>query len=80
MTRAPSYGIAVRFKNNAMRGSTIENVYVCNTRIGQVAQAALAIDFYYEEGPKGLCDRLEHVLGLSMRNMRINGKPVTAQS
>jgi polygalacturonase len=50
---SPRLDIAVRIKNNAMRGSTIENVYARNLTIGQVAQAALAIDFHYEEGEKG---------------------------
>jgi polygalacturonase len=121
---SPQLDIAVRLKNNAVRGGTIENIYVRNLRIGQVRQAALTIDFYYEEGPKGKftpvarnivleritmrhaeralnlrgyanapirgvtlvdCDFgdvakpniVEHVEGLSMRNVRMNGKNVT---
>jgi polygalacturonase len=50
---SPQLDIAVRIKNNAVRGGTIENIYVRNLRIGQVRQAALAIDFYYEEGDQG---------------------------
>src|SRR5262245_62125364 len=50
---SPQLDIAVRIKNNAVRGGTIENIYVRNLRIGQVRQAALTIDFYYEEGPQG---------------------------
>ena len=118
---SPRLDIAVRIKNNAMRGSTVERVFARNLEIGQVAQAALAIDFYYEEADKGPyppvvrnialekitmnraehalylrgfanapirgvsltdCDFrnvakanvLEHVEGLSLRNVRINGK------
>ncbi len=117
---SPRLDIALRIKNNAMRGSLIENVFARNLEIGQVAQAALAIDFHYEEADKGPfapvvrhvmlenirmkkaehalylrgfahspirgvsvvdCDfgtvakpnRLEHVEGLSMRNVRVNG-------
>jgi polygalacturonase len=44
---------AFRFKTNAMRGGTIENVYIRNMEIGQVADAVLQIDFNYEEGAKG---------------------------
>ena len=117
---SPRLDIALRIKNNAMRGSLIENVFARNLEIGQVAQAALAIDFHYEEADKGPfvpvvrnvmlekirmkkaeyalylrgfanapirgvsivdCDfgtvskpnLLEHVEGLSMRNVRANG-------
>jgi polygalacturonase len=44
---------AIRIKNNAARGGDIENVYARNLAVGQVSQAALSIDFYYEEGDKG---------------------------
>src|SRR6185503_9056550 len=38
-------------KNNAMRGGTLENIYIRNINIGVVAKAALEVDYYYEEGP-----------------------------
>lgn len=44
---------ALRFKSNAMRGGTIENVFMRNVEIGQVAEAILTIDFLYEEGANG---------------------------
>jgi polygalacturonase len=122
---SPHLDIAVRIKNNAMRGSTVERLFVRNLEIGQVAQAALAIDFYYEEADKGPyppvvrdislekitmgkaehalylrgfanapirgvsladCDFrsvakpnvLEHVEGLSLRNVRVNGTILTS--
>jgi polygalacturonase len=50
---SPQLNIAVRIKNNTMRGGLVENIFVRNLTIGQVAQAALAIDFYYEEADKG---------------------------
>jgi hypothetical protein len=31
----------------------IEHVYMRNVKAGQVAQAAIDVDFYYEEGEKG---------------------------
>ena len=43
----------MRIKTNAMRGGTIENVFARRLRVGQVAKAALTIDFYYEEGERG---------------------------
>jgi polygalacturonase len=44
---------ALRFKNNAARGGLLEHVYMRDCEVGQVAEAVLAIDFYYEEGTKG---------------------------
>ncbi len=120
---SPHLDFAVRLKNNAMRGGVIENIYVRNVTVGQVARAALTIDFFYEEGNKGNfppvvrnvqidnlktekatyalylrgfdnapirdvvlrdCDFegvekpnvVENVVGLSLRNVKINGKTV----
>jgi polygalacturonase len=50
---SPHLEFAVRIKNNAMRGGLIEKIYVRNIEVGQVAHAALAIDFYYEEAEAG---------------------------
>jgi len=50
---SPELDFAVRIKTNARRGGTIENVFARRLRIGQVAKAALTIDFYYEEGEHG---------------------------
>lgn len=50
---SPNLDQALRFKTNAMRGGTIENVFFRNITIGQIADSVLQIDFYYEEGPNG---------------------------
>lgn len=50
---SPDLDIAVRFKNNAMRGGVLENIHVRDIAVGQVAMAAVSIDFFYEEGPQG---------------------------
>jgi len=50
---SPNLNQALRFKTNAMRGGTIENVFVRNLTIGEIADAILQVDFFYEEGPKG---------------------------
>jgi polygalacturonase len=118
---SPELDFAVRLKNNAMRGGLLENIYVRNLEVGQVAKAAVTIDFYYEEGEAGKftpivrnvviknmkmkkaehalylrgfknapikdvaildCDfggvakpnLLENAEGITMRNVRINGK------
>jgi polygalacturonase len=50
---SPHLDNAVRIKNNAMRGGSLENIYVRNIDVGQVSTAGLSIDFYYEEGATG---------------------------
>jgi polygalacturonase len=50
---SPNLNQALRFKTNAMRGGTIENVFFRNMEIGEISDAVLQIDFNYEEGPNG---------------------------
>jgi len=50
---SPHLDRVLRFKNNAVRGGVIEHVYMRNVKVGQVAHAAIDVDFYYEEGEKG---------------------------
>ena len=50
---SPQLDRALRLKTNAMRGGTIEHVYMRNVTVGQVADAVLSIDFTYEEGAAG---------------------------
>jgi unsaturated rhamnogalacturonyl hydrolase len=50
---SPNLDRAIRFKSNAVRGGVVENIFVRNVRVGTVADAALQIDFVYEEGANG---------------------------
>jgi unsaturated rhamnogalacturonyl hydrolase len=50
---SPELDRALRFKNNAVRGGVLENVFMRNVRIGRVAEAVVTIDLLYEEGAKG---------------------------
>lgn len=50
---SPHLDRAIRIKTNAIRGGVIENLFVRNIEVGQVSEAVLKIDFYYEEGDKG---------------------------
>jgi unsaturated rhamnogalacturonyl hydrolase len=50
---SPNLERMLRFKNNAVRGGVLENVYVRNVKVGVVAEAVLTIDLLYEEGAKG---------------------------
>jgi hypothetical protein len=50
---SPHLDVAVRIKNNAMRGGVIEHIFVRNIDVGEVATAAFSVDFFYEEGEGG---------------------------
>jgi polygalacturonase len=50
---SPVLDRALRFKNNALRGGVLEHVYMRNVRVGEVADAVLSVDLYYEEGQAG---------------------------
>jgi len=47
---SPRLDRVLRFKTNAERGGTIERVAMRDVTVGQVAEAIVAADFYYEEG------------------------------
>ncbi|MEO6568587.1 MAG: glycoside hydrolase family 28 protein [Opitutaceae bacterium] len=50
---SPNLDRALRFKNNAVRGGVLENVFMRNVEIGRVSEAVLTIDLLYEEGSRG---------------------------
>lgn len=50
---SPNLNRALRLKTNSVRGGFIENVYMRNVTIGQVSDAVLRINLFYEEGDKG---------------------------
>lgn len=50
---SPNLDRAIRIKTNAVRGGFVENVYVRNITVGQVKEAVLRINFFYEEGDSG---------------------------
>jgi polygalacturonase len=50
---SPRLDRVLRFKSNAERGGVIEHVAMRNVTVGEVAEAIVAADFYYEEGDHG---------------------------
>lgn len=50
---SPHLNVALRIKTNSFRGGKIENIFMRNCSIGQVAQAVLDVDLFYEEGEGG---------------------------
>jgi polygalacturonase len=50
---SPNLDRVLRIKTNSVRGGFIENIFMRNIKVGQVAEAVVKIDFYYEEGDAG---------------------------
>jgi polygalacturonase len=50
---SPRLDRVLRFKNNAARGGLIERVAMRDITVGEVAEAIVAADFFYEEGRNG---------------------------
>jgi len=50
---SPRLDHALRFKNNAMRGGLLENMFFRDITVGEVSHAAITVDFNYEEGVNG---------------------------
>ena len=50
---SPRLDRVLRFKNNAARGGVIERVAMRDVTVGEVAEAIVNADFYYEEGKNG---------------------------
>jgi polygalacturonase len=50
---SPQLDRALRIKTNAVRGGIVENVYLRDVTVGQVAEAVVTVNYFYEEGEKG---------------------------
>ena len=50
---SPNLERALRFKTNSVRGGTIENIFARSITVGEVSEAVVKVDFYYEEGDAG---------------------------
>lgn len=67
---SPNLERALRLKTNAMRGGTLEHIYMRDVRVGQVSDSILSVDFTYEEGAKG--SFMPTVRDIEMRNVTSN--------
>jgi unsaturated rhamnogalacturonyl hydrolase len=70
---SPDLDRALRFKNNAVRGGVLENVFMRNVKIGRVGEAVLTIDLLYEEGARG--DFKPVVRNVELDNVTSSGSP-----
>jgi polygalacturonase len=64
---SPQLDRALRIKTNSVRGGVIEHVYMREVTIGQVAEAVVTINFFYEEGEGG--PHLPVVRDIEVRNV-----------
>ncbi|MFI5405508.1 MAG: glycoside hydrolase family 28 protein [Nitrososphaerales archaeon] len=65
---SPNLDRAIRIKTNAVRGGLIENIFVRNINVGEVKEAVIKINFFYEEGENG--NFLPVVRNLDFRNIK----------
>ncbi|HOL31614.1 MAG TPA: glycoside hydrolase family 88 protein [Anaerohalosphaeraceae bacterium] len=65
---SPNLDRGLRLKTNSVRGGVIENIFMRNVTMPQVKEAALLIDFYYQEGDSGRFDPV--VRNIFMTNVR----------
>jgi unsaturated rhamnogalacturonyl hydrolase len=70
---SPNLERVLRLKSNAVRGGVIENIFMRNVTVGQVADAVLEIDFLYEEGAKGR--HKPAARNVVMENITVNHTP-----
>ncbi|MGH9530251.1 MAG: glycoside hydrolase family 28 protein, partial [Terriglobales bacterium] len=66
---SPHLDIAVRIKNNAMRGGLLENIYARNIEVGEVVLAAFSVDYFYEEADAGKFPPITR--NVEIRNLKI---------
>jgi polygalacturonase len=50
---SPQLDRTLRIKTNAVRGGIVEDVYMRDVTVGQVAEAVVTINYFYEEADKG---------------------------
>ena len=64
---SPALDRALRIKTNSVRGGVIDGVYMRNVTVGEVAEAVVTINFFYEEGEGGAY--LPTVRNVEVRNV-----------
>lgn len=53
LMNSPNLDRGLRIKTNSMRGGVVENIFMRNVTMEQVREAALKINYYYQEGDRG---------------------------
>ncbi|MGO8680426.1 MAG: glycoside hydrolase family 28 protein [Limisphaerales bacterium] len=70
---SPHLNCALRLKSNAVRGGVLQNIFMRNVNVGQVADSVLQIDFLYEEGTNGIYKPVAR--NVAMENITVDHTP-----
>lgn len=70
---SPNLERAIRLKTNSIRGGIVENLFVRDLTIGQVKEAAIHIDYFYEEGDAGKFTPV--ISNIFIKNLKCNKCP-----
>tara|TARA_R110000868_G_scaffold24410_1_gene96446 strand:- start:614 stop:2041 length:1428 start_codon:yes stop_codon:yes gene_type:complete len=68
---SPNLDRAIRIKSNSKRGGLVENVYVRNLKIGQVKEAVLKINMFYDVYGNQTGDFIPQVRNVFLENVTV---------
>jgi polygalacturonase len=68
---SPNLDIAIRLKTNSKRGGLIENFYVRNIEIGQVKEAVLKVDMFYNVHGNQKGEFIPRIENISLENVKV---------
>ena len=70
---SPNLDRALRIKTNSVRGGFVENVFMRDVEVGEVAHAVITINFFYEEGDAGAFPPV--VRNIQVKNVKSGKSP-----
>ncbi len=70
---SPNLDRALRIKTNSVRGGFVENVFMRDIEVGEVADAIIRINFFYEEGDAGAFPPV--VRNIQVKNVKSGKSP-----
>lgn len=68
---SPNLDVAIRLKTNSRRGALIENFYVRNVEIGQVKEAVLKADMFYNVHGNQNGDFIPRIENIYLENIKV---------
>jgi len=68
---SPNLDVAIRLKTNSRRGALIENFYVRNIEIGQVKEAILKVDMFYNVHGNQTGNFIPRIENISLENVKV---------
>jgi polygalacturonase len=68
---SPNLDVAIRLKTNSRRGGLIENFYVRNLEIGQVKEAVLKVDMFYNVHGNQTGNFIPRIENISLENVKV---------